>query len=75
MWESIGIAVLYMLGMGFFHWLGGIGAAAEAIQRWGHAPAERPRRTTPSLVLINIPQPTRPERTSYAVLCLKKKKP
>jgi hypothetical protein len=46
MWGWIGIAVLYVLGMGFFHWLGGIGAAAEAIQRWGHATAERKRRAS-----------------------------
>jgi hypothetical protein len=46
MWGWIGIVVLYVLGMGFFHWLGGIGAAAEAIQRWGHATAERRRRPT-----------------------------
>jgi hypothetical protein len=40
------IGVLYVLGMGFFHWLGGIAAAGEAIQRWGHATAERSRRTS-----------------------------
>jgi hypothetical protein len=48
MWGWILIAVLYVLGMGFFHWLGGIGAAGEAIQRWGHATAERKRRTSSS---------------------------
>jgi hypothetical protein len=44
MWSWIWIAVLYALGMGFFHWLGGIGAAANAIQRWGNATGERRRR-------------------------------
>lgn len=48
MWSWIGIVVLYVLGMGFFQWLGGIGAASEAIQRWGQATAERRRRTTSS---------------------------
>jgi hypothetical protein len=37
MWEWIWIGVLYALGMGFFHWLGGIGSAADAIRRWGRA--------------------------------------
>lgn len=44
----IWIAVLYMLGMGLFHWLGGIGAAADAIKRWGHASGVRRRRTSSS---------------------------
>jgi hypothetical protein len=44
MWGWIWVGVLYVLGMGFFHWLGGIGAAANAIQRWGHATGERRRR-------------------------------
>jgi hypothetical protein len=41
MWSWLWIAVLYVLGIGFFRWLGGIGAAATAIQRWGHAVGER----------------------------------
>jgi hypothetical protein len=45
MWGWIGIAVLYVLGMSFFRWLGGIGSAADAIQRWGHSVGERRRRT------------------------------
>lgn len=44
MWGWIGIAVLYVLGMGFFRWLGGIGSAASAIQRWGQASAARRRQ-------------------------------
>jgi hypothetical protein len=40
--------VLYVLGMGFFRWIGGLGSAADAIQRWGHATAERRRRTSSS---------------------------
>jgi len=44
MWGWLGIAVLYVLGMGFFHWLGGIGAAADAIERWGHSVGERRRQ-------------------------------
>jgi hypothetical protein len=34
-------AVLYLIGIGFFRWLGGIGAAAEAFRRWGHASAAK----------------------------------
>jgi hypothetical protein len=37
------VIVLYVLGLGFFRWLGGIGAAAQAFQRWGHREAERRR--------------------------------
>ena len=39
----IGIALLYLLGMGLFGWLGGIGSAADAFSRWGRATAERRR--------------------------------
>ena len=35
MWTWIAIGVLYLAGMGLFYWLGGIGAAAKAIERWG----------------------------------------
>jgi hypothetical protein len=48
MGEWLGIAALYVLGIGFFRWLGGIGAAADAIQRWGQASARARRRATPS---------------------------
>ena len=41
MWDWVVIAVLYVLGIGFFRWLGGIGAAADAIQRWGHSVGRR----------------------------------
>jgi hypothetical protein len=44
MWSWIEIALLYLLGMGFFCWLGGISAAADALSRWGRATAERRRR-------------------------------
>jgi hypothetical protein len=46
----IATVVLYVLGLGFFRWLGGIGAAADAIERWGHAAAERRRRAPSSSV-------------------------
>jgi hypothetical protein len=46
MWGWIWIATLYVLGIGFFRWLGGIGAAATALERWGHATAQRRRRTS-----------------------------
>jgi hypothetical protein len=44
----IWIVLLYVLGMSVFHLLGGLGAAADAIQRWGHSTAERRRRTSSS---------------------------
>jgi hypothetical protein len=43
-WSWIWIGVLYVLGIGFFRWLGGLNAAATAIQRWGHATGEKRRR-------------------------------
>jgi hypothetical protein len=47
MWDWIWIGALYLLGMSVFRWLGGLAAAANAIQRWGHATGERRRRTSP----------------------------
>jgi hypothetical protein len=37
--QWIVVAVLYVLGMGCFHLLGGLGAAGEAFSRWGRAVA------------------------------------
>ena len=34
--EWIPILVLYIIGLGLFRVLGGFGAAARAVQRWGH---------------------------------------
>ena len=34
---------------GFFHWLGGIAAASDAIASWGRSTAEKRRRSLPSL--------------------------
>jgi len=31
------VVVLYVLGMGCFHLLGGLRAAGEALRNWGHA--------------------------------------
>ncbi|MGH2933396.1 MAG: hypothetical protein ACRDL2_02630 [Gaiellaceae bacterium] len=45
MWSWLLIAALYVAGMSFFLWLGGLGAAADAFERWGHAVGERRRRT------------------------------
>jgi hypothetical protein len=33
--EWIIIVVLYVFGVGFFHVLGGLGAAAESLKQWG----------------------------------------
>jgi hypothetical protein len=48
MFTWIGIGALYLLGIGFFRWLGGIGAAADVIARWGRAAATGTRRRTGS---------------------------
>jgi len=42
------IGVLYVLGIGFFRWLGGVGAASDAISQWGRATAARRRSTVQS---------------------------
>jgi hypothetical protein len=39
----ITIAILYVLGMGLFRWIGGLPAAADALSSWGRATAERRR--------------------------------
>jgi hypothetical protein len=39
MWSWIVIGVLYVLVIGGYRMLGGIGAAAEALRTWGHASA------------------------------------
>jgi hypothetical protein len=46
MWGWLLTGFLYVLGIGFFRWLGGIGAAADALERWGRATAERRRRAS-----------------------------
>jgi hypothetical protein len=43
MWSWIVVGVLYAAGMLFFQLLGGLGAAAAAIQRWGRSSSERRR--------------------------------
>jgi hypothetical protein len=50
MWGWIIVIVLYVLGMAFFHLLGGLGAAAEALQRWGSASSTSRRRPTAGAV-------------------------
>ncbi|HEY2936564.1 MAG TPA: hypothetical protein VGJ25_08180 [Gaiellaceae bacterium] len=37
------VGVLYVLGIGFFHLLGGIGSAGDAVRRWGEASSTRRR--------------------------------
>ena len=44
----IGIALLYLLGMGLLYWLGGISSAADALSQWGHATAEHRRAAVSS---------------------------
>jgi hypothetical protein len=50
MWNWIWIAVLYVLGMGFFRWLGGLGSAADAIKRWGRASTAHRQETSSTSV-------------------------
>jgi hypothetical protein len=40
------VIVLYVVGMGVFHLLGGLGAAAEALEQWGRSRAPRGSRTS-----------------------------
>jgi hypothetical protein len=51
MGEWIVIGVLYVAGIGFFHWIGGIASASDAIARWGRSTVEkrRGRGTLPSI--------------------------
>jgi hypothetical protein len=37
------IAVLYLIGVGFFHLVGGLSSASDALQRWGASSAARRR--------------------------------
>jgi hypothetical protein len=48
MTEWIVIAVLYALGMGVFHLLGGLSAAADAFRDWGARAARDRARGAPS---------------------------
>jgi hypothetical protein len=51
MWDWVWIVVLYLLGIGFFHRLGGLSAAATAIQRWGQSVGAQRRARSGSLWL------------------------
>ena len=49
MWGWLLVLVLYAVGMGLFHVLGGIRAAGEAIENWGRASsAGRVEQASPS---------------------------
>jgi hypothetical protein len=43
MFDWIVIGLLYVAGIAFFRLIGGIGAAGDAMRRWGGAYAERQR--------------------------------
>jgi hypothetical protein len=43
MFEWILIAVLYVAGIAFFRFLGGVDSASEGLRRWGSSYAERQR--------------------------------
>ncbi len=47
MWNWIMVGSLYLLGMGIFSLLGGLGAAGEALQRWGESVAHHKRTVSP----------------------------
>jgi hypothetical protein len=38
------IAVLYVAGIGFFRFIGGLDSAADGLKKWGGAYAERQRQ-------------------------------
>jgi hypothetical protein len=42
------ICLLYVFSIGLFRWLGGVGAASDAISSWGRATAEKRRRALAS---------------------------
>ena len=42
------VIVLYVLGMGLFHILGGLGACAEAFREWGQSASKVTSRVTSS---------------------------
>jgi hypothetical protein len=42
------VVVLYLLGMGLFHLLGGLAAAADVLRRWGEAVSSHARNTPSS---------------------------
>jgi hypothetical protein len=48
MWSWIVLGVVYVLVLGGFRWLGGIGAAAEALREWGRASSSGSRPLHPS---------------------------
>jgi hypothetical protein len=48
MWSWIVIGVLYVLVIGGFRILGGIGAASEALRDWGRASSGHARSPHPS---------------------------
>jgi hypothetical protein len=41
MWSWILIVALYVSNICFFRLIGGVGAAADALQRWGNSSARR----------------------------------
>ena len=45
-WTVIGL--LYLLGIGIFRILGGLGAAGEAIRRWGASSSSPPSEASSS---------------------------
>jgi hypothetical protein len=48
MWSWIVIGICYVLVIGGFRMLGGIGAAADAVRDWGRASSNAARQTRPS---------------------------
>ena len=48
MWSWVIVAVMYVLGMGLFGILGGLGSAAEGFRRWGESTSALRNRTSPS---------------------------
>ena len=39
MWDLVVIGILYVLSVGLFRWLGGFGAAGDALRVWGRSNA------------------------------------
>ena len=48
MWSWIVIGCLYVIVIGGFRILGGVGAAADAVRDWGRASSNGPQHPRPS---------------------------
>jgi hypothetical protein len=60
--DWIVIGVLYLAGIGFFRWIGGLDSAGDGLRRWGATYAERRRANNELPSLARSSPPTRGDR-------------